>query len=156
MLATGSQAPEFTLKSTVNNVSLKDYRGNPVILVFYPADGTSVCSSQLALYNELLPVFEDYNAHLLAISSDSLESHVDFSKKLNLDFPLLSDEKAEVIRTFGVIDEKTKRAKRVLFVLDETGVIHWNYESPASINPGADGILKALESMKKRVINQES
>jgi peroxiredoxin len=150
LLAPASVAPDFTLRSTVDNpISLIDFKGKPVILVFYPGDFTPVCGDQLTLYNELLSLFEEFDAQLLAISVDGLESHAAFSADRNLDFPLLadSDPVGEVARRYGVFDEESQTCERALFVIDRTGRISWSYLSPREVNPGADGILKALESL---------
>ena len=150
LLAPGSVARDFTLPSTIDNpISLTDLKGKPVILVFYPGDFTPVCGDQLTLYNELLSLFEGFDAQLLGISVDSLESHVAFSADRKLDFPLLadSDPLGEVARRYGVFDEESQTCERALFVIDHMGCIAWSYLSPREVNPGADGILKALENL---------
>lgn len=150
LLAPTSVAPDFTLPSTIDNpISLTDLKGKPVILVFYPGDFTPVCGDQLTLYNELLSLFEGFDAQLLGISVDSLESHVVFSADRKLDFPLLadSDPLGEVARRYGVFDEESQTCERALFVIDHMGRIAWSYLSPREVNPGADGILKALENL---------
>ncbi len=150
LLAPASIAPDFTLPSTLaNSISLTDLKGKPVILVFYPGDFTPVCSDQLTLYNELLSLFEGFDAQLLAISVDNLESHVAFSADRKLDFPLLADSSplGEVARRYGVFDEESQTCERALFVIDRTGRISWSYLSRRDVNPGADGILRALESL---------
>jgi peroxiredoxin len=117
--------------------------------VFYPADFSPVCGDQLVLYNELLPVFREYNARLLAVSVDGIWCHKAFSEARNLGFPLLSDyePKGAVSRAYGVYDGENGNSQRALFVIDAQGVIRWSYVSPPGINPGADGILNALESL---------
>jgi peroxiredoxin len=152
ILAPDSLAPDFTLPSTTDNpIRLSDLKGKPIILVFYPGDFTPVCSDQLALYNELASLFEEFDAQLLAISVDGLESHMAFSADRNLDFPLLadSDPLGEVARRYGVFDEESQTCERALFVIDHTGRIAWSYLSPREVNPGADGILRALESLPR-------
>jgi peroxiredoxin len=149
-LEAGTRAPDFTLpSSTGEKVSLGDFRGQPVVLVFYPADWSPVCGDQLALYNEVLPLFEDHNAQVLAISVDGLWCHKAFAEQRNLRFPLLADfePKGAVARFYGVYDAEKGLAQRALFVLDKEGVIRWSYVSPSNVNPGADGILNALESL---------
>jgi len=140
-------APNFTLQRTPDQlVSLSDLRGKPVVLVFYPADWSPVCSDQLALYNELLPEFYEFDAQIIGISVDGIWSHLAFSKDRKFHTPLLSDfePKGAVARLYGVYNEKTGEAERALFLIDAEGVIRWSYVSPVGINPGADGVLKAL------------
>jgi peroxiredoxin len=146
-LKPGIPAPDFTLHSTPDQlVTLSDLRGKPVVLVFYPADWSPVCSDQLELYNELLPEFYEYDAQIIGISVDGIWSHVAFSKDRKLHTPLLSDfePKGAVACLYGVYNEKTGEAERALFVIDAEGVIRWSYVSPVGINPGADGLLRAL------------
>jgi peroxiredoxin len=151
ILPPGTPAPKFTLPATPDQkVSLDDFRGRNVILVFYPADWSPVCSDQLALYNELLDEFAKYNAQLLAISVDSVWSHAAMARERNYHFPLLSDfePKGQVARMYGVYREKEGVAERALFVIDGNGIIRWSYLSPIGVNPGAAGILKALEELQ--------
>jgi|SRR5579884_3423767 len=151
-LPAGTRAPDFTLKSTGPNetTSLSQYRGQPVILAFYPADWSPVCGDELALFNEILPEFQRFNAQLLGISVDGIWSHRAYAETKNLHFPLLSDfqPKGDVGREYGVYDEQAGREKRALFVIGGDGIIRWSYVSPNNVNPGADGILKALESLQ--------
>ena len=152
MLAAGTQAPDFELNSTPDQkVKLSDLLGKKVILAFYPADWSPVCSDEMALFNETLKLFSKHNAQLLGISVDSKWSHLAFSQNRKFHFPLLSDfePKGEVAKRYGVFDEKEGEAQRALFVLDEKGMIAWDYLSPTGINPGADGILDALEKLDK-------
>jgi peroxiredoxin len=146
----GTEAPDFELSSTRDQkVSLADLRGRPAVLVFYPGDWSPVCSDQLALYQELLPEFQRFNAELLGISVDGIWSHLAFAKDRNLHFPLLSDfePKGEVARVYGVYRDGDGTSERALFVIDAVGVVRWSYVSPVGVNPGADGILRALEGL---------
>jgi peroxiredoxin len=150
ILQPGTPAPDFGLQATTDKmVSVKDYRGQPVVLVFYPADWSSVCGDQLTLYNQVLPMFQEHKAQVVAISVDGIWSHKAFAEARNLQFPLLSDfePKGMVARAYGVYDAKGGASKRALFVLDSQGTIRWSYLSPSGVNPGADGILSALESL---------
>jgi peroxiredoxin len=152
-LPAGVQAPDFELRGSDGEThGLADFRGRPVILAFYPADWSPVCGDQMVLYNEVLPLFEAHNAQLLGISVDGVWSHRAFAEQRNLKFPLLSDFeiKGQVARTYGVYQEGKGTSKRALFVIDPQGVIRWSYVSQPNINPGADGILEALESLKDR------
>jgi peroxiredoxin len=151
ILSPGTAAPAFSLPDGQGRVhSLEAYRDQPVILAFYPADGSPVCTNQLVLYNEALPVFGEYGAQLLAISVDSQASHQVFAEQRNLRFPLLSDfePKGAVSRQYGVYDDGRGSSQRALFVIDGQGIIRWSYLSPANVNPGADGILRALEALE--------
>jgi peroxiredoxin len=149
-LPPGTQAPDFNLRSTPDQtLSLDELRGRPVILVFYPEDWSPVCSDQLALYQQLLPEFQRFKAELLGISVDGIWSHIAFARDRNLHFPLLADfePKGEVARTYGVYRAADGTSERALYVIDGDGVIRWSYVSPVGVNPGADGILRALEDL---------
>jgi peroxiredoxin len=149
-LPAGSSAPDFSLLSTPDQrVALQEFRGRPVILAFYPADWSPVCTDQMSLYNELLPEFHKHGAQLLGISVDGVWCHAAFAKDRNFHFPLLADfePKGAVSRLYGSYTEKEGESARTLFVIDRKGTIRWSYLSPEGVNPGADGILAALESL---------
>jgi peroxiredoxin len=150
ILGAGTPAPDFALNATPDQVlSLSELRGRPVILVFYPADWSPVCGDQVALYNEMLSEFREHNAELVGISVDGVWCHAAFAADRKLHFPLLSDfePKGAVSRLYGAYREEDGTSERALFVLDGDGIIRWSYRSPVSVNPGADGILSALESL---------
>jgi peroxiredoxin len=150
ILQPGTTAPEFTLHSTPDQtVSLTDFRGQPLILAFYPADWSPVCGDQMTLYNEILPQFRQHNAALVGISVDGAWCHGAFAAARRLHFPLLADfePKGAVARSYGAYRAKEGVSERALFVIDGQGTIHWSYLSPVGVNPGADGILEALESL---------
>jgi peroxiredoxin len=151
-LPAGTTAPDFELHSTPDEaVSLAQFRGQPVILAFYPADWSPVCTDQMALYQELLPEFQKFNAQLLGISVDGVWSHLAFAEDRNLHFPLLSDfePKGEVARAYHVYRDEDGTSERALFVIDAKGTVAWSYVSPVGVNPGADGILRALENLER-------
>jgi peroxiredoxin len=151
-LPPGTEAPDFRLPSTPDQtVSLAEFRGQPVILAFYPEDWSPVCSDQLALYQELLPEFQRFNAELVGISVDGIWSHLAFAKDRNLHFPLLADfePKGEVARTYQVYRATDGTSERALYVIDGDGIVQWSYVSPVGVNPGADGILRALEGLEE-------
>lgn len=153
MLAVGTQAPEFALFTTPDQqIKLSQLKGKKVILAFYPADWSPVCGDQMALYNETLKMFHKQNAEIIGISVDSKWCHLAFSQDRKLHFPLLSDfePKGAVAKLYDVYDEKEGECERALFVIDENGIIQWNYLSPVGINPGADGILDALDAMNDK------
>ncbi|WP_315814741.1 peroxiredoxin [Paraflavitalea speifideaquila] len=150
MLTTNDLAPDFELPSTPNRrIALHDLRGKNVILAFYPADWSPVCGDQMALYNEMLSFFEKYNASLLGISVDSKWSHEAYMEQRKLHFPLLADfePKGAVAQKYGVYDAEEGQCERALFVIDDKGIIRWSYLSPMLDNPGADGIIEALETI---------
>ncbi len=152
ILAPGRKAPNFSLNSTPDQkVSLKDFRGQPVILAFYPADWSPVCTDQLSLYAMVMPEFKKFNAELLAISVDNIWSHLAFAKDRKLNFPVLADfePKGDISRKYGAFKEKIGESARALFVIDEQGVVRWSHLSPDGVNPGAEGILSALDQLNK-------
>jgi peroxiredoxin len=173
VLGPGVPAPEFKLRSTQSLrpdretsapgfklqtlppdqfISLSELRGRPVILVFYPADWSPVCGDQVVLYNELLPEFQRFNAALLGASVDNYWSHLAFAKDRKLRFPLLSDfePKGAVARSYAAYRQQDGISERALFVIDADGTIRWSYISPLDVNPGAEGILDALEALDSK------
>jgi peroxiredoxin len=151
LLSPGTPAPDFSLRVTPDQkLSLTDLRGRPVILAFYPADWSPVCGDQMALYNEILPEFQKHNAELLGISVDGVWCHAAFAKDRNLHFPLLADfePKGAVAKAYGAYFEAAGITERALFVIDKDGIIRWSFCSPIAVNPGADGILEALEALE--------
>ena len=152
ILPPGTLAPDFSLATEPGkNFTLSELRGQPVILAFYPADWSPVCGDQLALYNEILSEFDRFQARLLAISVDGAYCHVAYRKYRNLQITLLADfePKGAVSRQYGAYDPEAGWSKRALFVIDAKGIIRWSYLSPVLVNPGADGILEALENLSK-------
>ena len=150
LLTPGIPAPNFTLRSAPDRtLSLPELRGRPVVLTFYPADWSPVCGDQMTLYNEVLPAFRRYDAELLGISVDGVWCHAAFARDRRLRFPLLADfePKGAVARRYGAYREHDGTSERALFVIDVDGVIRWSYRSPRRVNPGADGILNARESL---------
>ena len=148
-LQAGTKAPDFSLHTTPDQaVGLHEFRGRRLILAFYPADWSPVCSDQMSLYEVVRPEFQRYGAELLGISVDGVWCHLAFAKDRKIHYPLLSDfePKGEISRAYGVY-HKSGVSERALFVLDESGTIRWSYVSPIGVNPGADGILDALEAM---------
>ncbi len=150
LLKAGVRAPDFTLHATPDQtVSLSEFRGKALILAFYPADWSPVCGDQMALYNEVLSEFHKLGADLVGISVDGSWCHAAFSDARKLRFPLLADfePKGAVARAYGAYREHDGISERALFVIDGDGVIRWSYCGPVGVNPGADGILEALESL---------
>ena len=154
ILAPGTAAPDFTLNSAPDKTTrLSDLRGKPVVLVFYPADWSPVCGDQMALYNEMLRgvrrVRRPGRRHLRrrpvvprGIRQGS-QASLPPAQRLRAQGWRLAARTAPIAAQEGV-------SERALFVLDADGVIRWSYLSPIGVNPGADGILKALESLPGR------
>jgi peroxiredoxin len=153
ILEPGTKAPDFSLQTTPDQkVSLRDFRGRKLILTFYPADWSPVCTDQLAVYSELLPEFRRLGAEVLGISVDGVWCHLAFAKDRKLHFPLLADfePKGAVARAYRAYRDAEGVSERALFVIDGEGIIRWSYVSPIGVNPGADGILDALEKLPGR------
>lgn len=151
LLSAGTPAPDFTLpRAPGETLRLADCRGHPVILAFYPADWSPVCGDELGVFNEVLPEFQRYGAELLGISVDGVWCHKAYAAARHLNFTLLADfePKGAVSRAYGAYRAQDGSSERALFVLDAAGVIRWSYLSPVGVNPGADGILTALEALK--------
>jgi len=156
ILPAGTAAPDFRLHSAHDKVlGLKDFQGRALILAFYPADWSAVCGDQMALYNEILPDFNELGADLLGVSVDGVWCHAAFAKARNLKFPLLADfePKGEMARRYGVYRTADGTTERALFVIDSKGIIHWSYLSPIKLNPGAAGILSALEDLQAKGVS---
>lgn len=152
ILSPGTTAPDFTLNVTPDQkLSLSELRGRPVVLAFYPADFSPVCGDQMALYNEVLSEFQKYNAELMGLSVDGVWCHEEFTKDRHLHFPLLADfePKGGVAKKYGAYRDGDGTCERALFVIDKKGIITWSYLSPVAVNPGADGILQALQDLPK-------
>jgi peroxiredoxin len=152
ILSPGAAAPGFSLHVTPDQtLSLEELRGSPVILAFYPADWSPVCGDQMALYNQVLPMFHKFHAELLGISVDGAWCHKAYMEHRKLHFSLLADfePKGAVARQYGSYREKEGVCERALFVIDKGGTVFWSYLSPIAVNPGADGILGALERLPK-------
>ena len=152
ILGTGTTAPDFTAHVTPDQkVTLSELRGKPVILAFYPADWSPVCGDQMALYNEILPEFHRHGAELLGLSVDGVWCHAAFARDRKLHFPLVADfePKGEIARKYKAYRDGDGVCERALFVIDKNGKVFWSYCSPVGINPGADGILQALEELPR-------
>jgi peroxiredoxin len=152
LIAPGTPAPDFELRSAPDrSVSLREFRGRPVVLVFYPADWSPVCGDQIAVYNEMWREFAEYDAQVLGISVDGVWCHRAYAESRKLRFPLLADfePKGEVARKYGAYRERDGFTERALVVVDPQGIVRWSYLSPIGVNPGADGIFSALDALKE-------
>ena len=148
MIEPGSPAPDFTLRDQDGKkVSLSDFTGRTVVLVFYPADFSPTCTDQLSVYQEVLPQFEEQGAQLLGISVDNAFCHRAFQEHQGLTIPLLADfhPKGEVARAYGVWSDEYGVAGRALVMVGPDGTVQWSYLSPPLEVPGANLIFDALE-----------
>ncbi len=130
MLKEGTKAPDFTLPDQNGDMrSLSDYKGQKVILYFYPKDMTSGCTKQACSFGELYPQFREKGAVVLGVSKDSVASHKKFEEKYGLPFTLLSDTEKKVIEAYDVWKEKKNYGKvtmgvvRTTYLIDEKGII---------------------------------
>lgn len=152
-LPPGTVAPAFTLKVTPDQlVSLSDFEGQPVVLVFYPADFSPVCGAETAMFSEALPILHDLGAAVLGISVDSVWCHLAFAKQNNIAYPLLADfhPKGEVAGNYNVFRGEAGECDRALYVVDSDGKVAWSYVSPVGVNPGVDGVIAALEDLASK------
>lgn len=151
MIEPGAKAPEFTLPDQDGNeVSLSDYRGRKLVLAFYPADFSPLCTDQLSIYEEVLGDLSQRGADLVGISVDGSFCHAAFRERLGLSMPLLSDfhPKGEVTRAYGALIEERGHGNRSLVLIDEAGEVAWVYEAPTPLEiPGANLIFDALDAV---------
>ena len=129
-LKVGDKAPEFSLPSTDGSiVSLKSLRGKKVVLYFYPKDDTPGCTKEACSFRDNLARVRSKGALIYGVSADSPKSHQKFTEKYDLTFPLLSDESKEMMKAYGVWQQKSFMGKqydgiiRSHFVIDETGKV---------------------------------
>jgi peroxiredoxin len=152
VISAGENAPDFSLPNHQGKpVSLSDFRGRRVLLVFYPNDFSPVCSDQLSIYQEVKPSLDDAGVQVLGVSIDHSWAHRAFRKHLNLEFTLLADfhPKGEVARLYGAYLDDYGTSNRSLVLIDEDGVVEWVHESPTPLEiPGANLIFDALEATK--------
>jgi peroxiredoxin len=149
MIEAGQQAPGFTLRDQDGKeVSLSDFRGKTVVLVFYPLDFSPVCTDQLSVYQQVLGELDQRGVELVGISVDSAFTHKAFREHLGLTMPLLADfhPKGEVARAYGVWDEQWGSANRALVMVGPDGEVKWAYRAPSALEiPGTELIFGALE-----------
>jgi thioredoxin-dependent peroxiredoxin len=132
-LSVGDVAPEFTLQGTGGkSYSLSAFRGQPVVLVFYPGDDTPVCTKQLNSYNNELSAFESVGAQVLAISAQDVTSHEQFAAKHGFQFPLLADTDKAVATLFGTVGP-LGFPRRSVFVIDGQGVVRYAHRAIAGL-----------------------
>ena len=151
MIEPGTPAPDFTLPDQDGNeISLSNFRGRTLVLVFYPADFSPVCTDQLSVYQEVLPELERRGVTLLGISVDGAFCHKAFQRHLGTSIPLLADfhPKGEVAKRYGVWSEDRGVAARALVLVEPDGTVGWSYMSPPLEVPGANLIFDALDQQR--------
>jgi peroxiredoxin Q/BCP len=148
-LKVGDKAPDFSLMDEHGlPVSLKDFLGKkPVVLYFYPKDFTSGCTTEACGFRDDYKAYEEKGAVVIGVSLDSVESHKRFSEKHNLPFPILSDNRKEVAKTYGVLGFGGFLAKRVTFIIDKKGMIAAVF-SKVDVKLHSKEVLKALDELK--------
>ncbi len=155
ILEPGTPAPDFNLKVTADqSITSKECRGKNLVLIFYPADFSPVCSDEISIFNEILPELKKLQANVVGISVDGVWCHDAFAKQNHVHFPLAADfePKGAVAKKYGAFHDETGVCERALFVIDKKGIIRWSYLSPMAENPGADGVLEALEKLQEVAI----
>jgi peroxiredoxin len=148
-LEKGVVAPDFGLLATPDQkVSLSEFEG-PVVLVFYPADWSPVCSDELSVFSAASRLFKARGAQILGISVDGPWCHEVFKEQRKVAFPLLADSnpKGSVAKAYDVYRHDDDTSERALFVIDREGKVAWSEVSPVGVNPGADGALRAVEAL---------
>ena len=150
MIKVGTLAPDFTLKDKDgNDISLSDFRGQKVVLYFYPRDNTPGCTRQACAFAGAYGEFKEKNIKVIGISKDSVASHLKFAEKYSLPFTLLSDPELIAIKAYGVWQEKKLYGKvsfgvvRTTFIIDENGIIERVMEK-VKPDTNAGEILEAL------------
>ena len=148
-ITVGDTAPDFTLPGTgERSYSLSEYRGQPVVLVFYPGDNTPVCTKQLTSYTADIGEFEGVNAQVLAISPQSVDSHEGFAAKHGFKFPLLADTDKRVAGLYGTLGP-LGFPRRSVFVVDADGVVRYAHRAIAGLTfRSTDELVRAVEAAK--------
>lgn len=150
-LNVGDAAPDFKLKGNDDKEhALSDYKGKPVVLIFYPLDFSPVCTNEHACFVEDMGKFNDLDAQVFGVSVDSAWAHKAFAKQMNIGYPLLADfhPKGDVAKKYGVYLEEKGIAGRTTFVIDRAGKIAAVHAVDVPTVPETDPVLKALEALK--------
>ena len=148
-MSVGDVAPDFTLPGTGGTYTLSQYRGQPVVLVFYPGDDTPVCTKQLNTYNDDLSEFTHVRAQVLAISAQDIASHETFAQKHGFGFPLLADVDKSVAQSYGTVGP-LGFPRRSVFVVDEAGLVIYAHRAIAGLTfrPVSE-IIEAIASTRR-------
>lgn len=148
-MKTGEKAPDFVLQDfDGEDWKLSDHLGKTVVLLFYPADNSPVCTAQLCSVRDNWSEYQATGAEVVGISTDSVSSHKDFSDKNQLTLPLLADEKGEVTEKYGVKSWIPNRSARAVVVIDKEGIIRYHKIQTLSIfRPNDTEILEAIKEL---------
>jgi thioredoxin-dependent peroxiredoxin len=151
-LTVGDTAPDFSLRDqTGKTVTLRDFRGQKLVLYFYPKDNTSGCTKEACAFQENLGVLRKKGVAVVGVSADNVTSHEKFANKYGLEFPLLSDEKKEMIKAYHVWKKKSMYGKeymgieRTTYVIDEKGKIMHIFPK-VNVNGHVDVVNQVLEA----------
>jgi peroxiredoxin Q/BCP len=143
----GDSAPDFTLEGTEGAFTLSDHRGERVVLLFYPGDGTTVCTKQFCSYRDAADDMAALDAVFVGISVQGMESKEAFKAKYGLTTPLLADRGGEVSKAYGVYSNRFRAAKRTVFIVDEEGRIAHRHSNPMSLT--FDGVGELRDALAK-------
>lgn len=152
----GEQAPDFNVTALVGRdfeqISLDDYKGQWVVLFFYPMDFTFVCPTEIAEFNERLEDFEDRDAAVLGGSTDTEYSHLGWVKAeddiSDLDYPLFADTKKEMTKDFNIYNEEEGVAYRGTFIIDPEGIVRWVNVNELNVGRNVDEVLRVLDALQ--------
>ena len=150
-MSIGENAPDFTLKDGAGkDWTLSEQRGKTVVLLFYPADNSPVCTAQMCSVRDNWADYAATDAEIVGISTDSADSHKKFAENHELPLKLLADDKGEVVRKYGVSSWIPGKSARAVVVIDKDGVIrHHKTETISLFRPNDGEVLKAIEEAKK-------
>ncbi len=151
MLELGQKAPDFSLKSHLGTeIKLSDYLGKKnVVLVFYPLDFSPMCSSQILEYSSRKANIESLGAEIIGVNRDSIYTHKAWAREFGIDIPLMSDMKGEVAKKYGVYIEEEGVNNRAVFIIDEEGIVRFEYVegAPSEYTLHADRIISELKKL---------
>ena len=146
-----SPAPDFTIRGTPNHwLTLSEFRGRPVVLAFHPANGFLGCDEQLDFLSAMLPQIQKFDAALFGITVDDGQQQSHRPGARRVAFPLLSDcaPRGALARSYGVYRENEQDCESALFLIDRDGFVRWSHVSPDGVDPGASGLLTALDQLE--------
>jgi thioredoxin-dependent peroxiredoxin len=147
----GDAAPDFELEGTEGRFRLSEQRGTRVLLLFYPSDGTPVCTRQFCSYRENAEQLEAWDARVIGISAQDVDTHQRFMKKHGLTVPLLADSGGEVARLYGAWMGPLRMTRRAVVLVDEEGIVRYRHDHRLGLDyQTADELEQALHSVEAR------